>query len=88
VDDRKGPLATEVYDGLLQGVVRLLGGARKTSTRLVNAMTAATYWEIGHEIVEREQEGRRRAGYGEASIERLAADLTTKFGREFSRSKL
>ena len=49
---------------------------------------AATYWEIGHRIVEREQEGRRRAGYGEALIEMVAADLTAKLGRGFSCSNL
>ena len=84
----KNPLVTEVYDGLLQGVVRLLEEARKTSARSVNAIMTATYWEIGRRIVEREQEGRRRAGYGEALIERLAADLTARFGRGFSRSNL
>ena len=84
----KNPLVTEVYDGLLQGVVRLLEEARITSARSVNAIMTATYWEIGHRIVEREQEGRRRAGYGEALIERLAADLTAEFGRGFSRSNL
>jgi hypothetical protein len=84
----KNPLVTELYDGLLQGVVRLLEEARKTSARSVNAIMTATYWEIGHRIVEREQEGRRRAGYGEALIERLATDLTAKFGRGFSRSNL
>jgi hypothetical protein len=68
--------------------VRLLEEARKTSARSVNAIMTATYWEIGHRIVEREQQGRTRAGYGEALIERLAADLTAKFGRGFSRSNL
>ena len=62
----KNPLVAEVYDGLLQGVLRLLEEARKTSARSVNAIMTATYWEIGQRIVEREQEGRRRAGYGEA----------------------
>ena len=84
----KNPLVTEVYDGLLQGVVRLLEEARKTSARSVNAIMTATYWEIGHRIVEREQEGRRRAGYGEAMIERLAVDLTARFRRGFSQTNL
>jgi len=84
----KNPLVTELYDGLLQEVVRLLEGARKTSARSVNAIMTATYWEIGHRIVEREQEGRRRAGYGEALIERLAVDLTARFRRGFSQTNL
>ena len=48
----------------------------------------STYWEIGRRIVEHEQEGRRRAGYGEALIERLAADLTARFRRGFSQTNL
>lgn len=48
----------------------------------------ATYWEIGRRIVEHEQRGKARAGYGEALIEKLAADLTARFGRGFSRLNL
>jgi len=47
-----------------------------------------TYSEIGRRIVEHEQQGKERARYGEASIERLALDLTAKFGRGFSQSNL
>ncbi len=43
----------------------------------------ASYWEIGRRIVESEQGGAQRAGYGEALIERLAVDLTRQFGRGF-----
>ena len=81
-------LVPEQYDGLLRGVVYLLEEARRTSARSVNTIMTAAYWQIGRQIVEREQEGRRRAGYGEALIERLAVDLTTRFGRGFSRRNL
>ena len=43
----------------------------------------ATYWEVGRRIVEFEQGGRGRAGYGEKLLQRLAADLTHTFGRGF-----
>ena len=43
----------------------------------------ASYWEIGRRIVEAEQKGRRRAGYGEQLMARLSADLTARFGRGF-----
>lgn len=43
----------------------------------------ATYWEIGHRIVEFEQGGQTRAEYGEQLLERLAQDLTARFGRGF-----
>ncbi|MDN3514637.1 MAG: PDDEXK nuclease domain-containing protein [Candidatus Brocadia sp.] len=48
----------------------------------------ATYWEIGRRIVEWEQAGKERATYGEALLNRLAADLTKRFGRGFSRQNL
>src|SRR5262245_11374595 len=44
---------------------------------------AATYWEIGRRSVEFEQGSEDRAGYGTKLIERLAVDLTAKFGRGF-----
>jgi DUF1016 N-terminal domain len=47
-----------------------------------------TYWEIGRRIVEREQAGVARAGYGEALLLRLSADLTKRFGRGFSVDRL
>ena len=78
----------ESYDGLLEGVVRLLEQARRTSARSVNAIMTATYWEIGRRVVEHEQQGEKRAGYGEALIERLAADLTAKYRRGFSQTNL
>jgi hypothetical protein len=46
-----------------------------------NAIMTHTYWEVGRRIVEHEQHGKKRAVYGEALIERLALDLTGKFGK-------
>jgi len=48
----------------------------------------ATYWEIGRRIVEHEQKGQKRAGYGEEMLARLAVDLTRRFGRGFSADNL
>ncbi|VFR64991.1 FIG074102: hypothetical protein [plant metagenome] len=48
----------------------------------------ASYWEIGRRIVEAEQKGRRRAGYGEQLMARLSADLTARFWRGFSPDNL
>jgi len=47
-----------------------------------------SYWEVGRRIVEFEQRGKKRAEYGEALLERLATDLTKRFGRGFSRQNL
>jgi predicted nuclease of restriction endonuclease-like (RecB) superfamily len=72
------------YDGLVEDLVALLASARSTAARAVNAVMTATYWEIGRRIVEHEQGGAKRAGYGEELLARLAEDLTNRLGRGFS----
>ena len=71
------------YDSVLSGLVDLLEGARRTSSRTIDAIMTATYWEIGRRIVEFEQGGEKRAEYGDVLLKRLAIDLTAKFGRGF-----
>lgn len=59
------------------------------SARSVNAIMTATYWEIGRRIFEIEQKGEQRAEYyGKEIVDRLAKDLTDKFGRGFGRRNL
>ena len=72
------------YTDVKSGIVELLHAARQTAARNVNALMTASYWEIGRRVVEAEQKGKRRAGYGEQLIERLSLDLTQQFGRGFS----
>jgi predicted nuclease of restriction endonuclease-like (RecB) superfamily len=76
------------YDDLLMDVSRLLEHARQSAGRAVNAVMTATYWQVGRRIVEQEQRGLDRASYGEELVARLAKDLTTRFGRGFSRTNV
>jgi len=71
------------YGGLIGGIAELLEAARRTAARTVNALMTATYWEIGRRIVEFEQHGTARAGYGEQILSKLSHDLTARFGRGF-----
>lgn len=48
----------------------------------------ATYWEIGRLIVEHEQQGHKRASYGDFLLKKLASDLIIRYGRGFSRTNL
>jgi hypothetical protein len=48
----------------------------------------ATYWAIGRRIVEQEQHGAAKAGYGDELILRLSRDLQARFGRGFGRANL
>ena len=86
---RKGVLRNPVgYPLVRDEIVVLLQAARQAAARTVNALMTATYWEIGRRIVEFEQGGEARAGYGETLIQRLADDLSRQFGRGFSRQNL
>jgi predicted nuclease of restriction endonuclease-like (RecB) superfamily len=76
--------STANYEGLVADLSRLLEDARRVSARAVNTVMTATYWEFGRRIVEFEQGGEKRAGYGEELIKRLADDLGRRFGRGFS----
>ena len=76
------------YAGIHGGIVELLDVAREAAARNVNALMTASYGEIGRRIVEAEQQGKRRAGYGEQLIARLSTDLTARFGRGFSPDNL
>ena len=72
------------YTEVCNGIVELLNSARQAAARHVNALMTTSYWEIGRRIVQAEQKGKRRAGYGDQLIERLSLDLTQQFGRGFS----
>jgi len=72
------------YDAILADVAGLVEEARRSVVRTVNASMTALYWLIGCRIVESEQSGKERAEYGEGLVERLSADLSTRYGRGFS----
>ena len=76
------------YQVIFGDVSRIVDAARQSAARSVNAVMTAAYWRIGQRIVEFEQSGEKRAEYGTALLERLAADLTQRFGRGFSRQNI
>ena len=69
-------------------IADLLRQARTAAVRSVNSVMTASYWEVGRRIVEAEQKGSRRAGYGEQLIRQLAVGLTAEFGRGYSKQNL
>ena len=80
--------ARRTYSSLLRTVVTLLEDARRASARTVNVIMTATYWQVGRHIVEFEQAGERRAGYGQQLLDKLSTDLKKRFGRGFSTDNL
>ncbi len=77
-------VAAPDYQELVSGIGALLETARRTAARAVNSVLASAYWDIGRRVVEYEQSGAERAEYGKALMERLADDLTARYGRGFS----
>jgi len=66
----------------------LVIAARQTVARGVDLVQVHTSFEIGRYIVEYEQRGESRAGYGKEVIKGLAERLTSEFGQGFSLSTL
>jgi len=80
--------APESYTRLVAELSSLIEQGRRTAVRYVNTTHAVTYWLMGRRIVAYEQKGKARAEYGEATLQRLADDLTRKHGRGFSLPQL
>lgn len=69
---------------LFDRVRDILESARTNIARTVNSTQVVANWLIGREIVEEEQQGKRRAGYGEALLADLAERLLREFGKGWS----
>ncbi len=78
--------ALQPSDGtpLFDRVASILDDVRSRVVRSVNHAMVTAYWLIGREIVEEEQKGEKRAGYGRALIEELSKRLTKCYGRGYS----
>ena len=69
-------------------IADILKSGRGAAYRAVNATMVKTYWRMGRRIVEEEQRGKVRAGYGEALMVRLSRYLGESFGKGFSVANL
>lgn len=76
------------YKHLVNRIGDLLELGRQKAFQEVNTILVETYWNIGRQIVEFEQDGEARATYGDAVLKELSKDLKSKFGKGFSRSNL
>lgn len=73
---------------LYERIASILDEARSRVARSINTAMVHAYWLIGREIVEVEQHGAERAGYGEGLMKRVATRLSAKFGKGFSLASL
>ncbi|MBK9305005.1 MAG: hypothetical protein IPM94_14310 [bacterium] len=91
-DDRQLPSTDEsagvATDVLFGRIVEIIDGARGRVARAANTAMVQAYWAIGQEIVEIDQAGEHRAGYGCNVLHELSIRLTTRFGAGFTESAL
>jgi predicted nuclease of restriction endonuclease-like (RecB) superfamily len=73
---------------LIADVRNLIQSARRAAASTVNTLQVLTNFEIGRRIVEHEQKGEKRAGYGTELVKQLSARLTEEFGKGFSQTNL
>jgi len=79
---------TATVESVFSQVREIVQAARASAYRAANSAMVTAYWHIGYLIVEEEQHGERRAGYGEALIPGLAKRLTKEFGQGFGEDNL
>ncbi|MFT3718577.1 PDDEXK nuclease domain-containing protein [Pseudorhodoferax sp.] len=73
---------------LLARIRQIWESARTQAARSVNTAHVCANWLIGQQIVEAEQGGARRAGYGQALLASLSERLSQDYGEGFSVSAL
>ena len=76
------------YQSLIRQISDTYKSGQKNATISVNSHLVQTYWEIGQYIVEFEQKGKLRAGYGKTLLKRLSKDLSLEHGKGFSLSNV
>lgn len=78
----------EIKKDIYEEIKILLNSARNNITSTINSTMAKTYFLIGKRIVEEEQNGEKRAEYGDELIKNLSLRLTKEFGKGFSKTNL
>lgn len=78
----------ESLDHVYGRIKDVLTQARSRAWQAVNAAMVMSYWEVGRIMVEEEQRGKARAGYGQRLLDVLSRRLTAEFGKGFDRTNV
>ena len=73
-----------ISDNLFDKAVGLIETAKQNIVKTVNNSMVFTYYYIGEMIVEKEQNGEIRAGYGKQVIKNLSERLQNKYKAGYS----
>lgn len=85
---RKRSKATKPIESTYRAIKDILEQARSQAYRAVNFTMVQAYWNIGRIIVEEEQKGNTKAGYGKYLLQELSMRLTSEFGKGFDYSNV
>lgn len=78
----------DIEDKLYAQIEQLLSNEKVQVVNQINRAMVYTYYEIGRMIVEFEQGGSERAGYGKGLLNSLSKRLSGQFGKGFSADNL
>jgi hypothetical protein len=76
------------YQGLVNQISETYAQGQRQAVIVVNSHLVDTYWKVGRDIVEFEQNGQDRAIYGSRLLENLSKDLSLRHGKGFSLSNM
>lgn len=74
----------KVQKNIYNDIKLIIEEARSVAVRAVNFSMVMAYWHVGKRIVEEEQGGKKRAGYGKQVLKKLSGQLSKDFGKGFS----
>lgn len=63
------------YNNLIKNIGFTIESGRSSALSALNEQILLTYWKIGRHIVEFEQQGNKKAVYGETLLANLSKDL-------------
>ena len=75
-------------ENILSDIQTIIEKSQKEVYHAVNTVLIQRNWLIGYRIAEEEFEGENRAEYGANIIKRLSKELTTLYGKGFTKSNL
>jgi hypothetical protein len=75
----------QIRKDLLAEIRNIIAASKEAAIRSVHHQWLLMYWHIGQKIFEEEQQGKNRAGYGEALIRSLAENLEPVYGSSSGR---
>ena len=79
----------EVEDmDFFKSICDLIQQAQCSVVKKINTTMTVTYYEIGRRIIEKEQQGKKRAKYGQRILQGLSDYLTDNLGKGFSADNL